>query len=265
MMPRPTVATWVGVLTLLALVVFMLVMLQFGPDPAQQHVPLRLASPGSSHIFGTDQLGRDFASRVAWAMRGSATVAITVTILSGVGGGIVGILAGLSGGMFDTFVQRGVDAVMSVPLVLLALAAVAALGNSGWVLIVALSVAFLPLPLRVTRAAARSIRRADFVDAARVSGAGPLRVAVRHIGSNVVGPWATIVAAQAGGALLTESALSFVGAGGGRSLGALLSSEAQSFMQVAPWLAVFPGAAIFLIAFSVNLLSNGFARGSALR
>ena len=258
MMNRLGFAAVAGAVTLMSLVLFMVVTLVAGPDPAAQDVPQRLMAPGAARLFGTDQLGRDFAGIVARAMRGSVLTAATVTLVSGIGGGFLGLVVGLGGNRLDAIAQRVVDAVMAVPLIVVALAAIAAFGGDGWVVAAALSMAFAPLPYRVARASARSLRRSDFVDAARVAGAGRLRIATRHVGANAAGPWAAVVTAQAGGALLAESALSFVGAGGGRSLGALLASEAQAFMHTAPWLALFPGAAIFLLALSVNLIGEGF-------
>ena len=258
MMARTALPALTGAVALGCLALFMVVTLIAGPDPSAQDVSQRLMAPGAEHLFGTDQLGRDFAGRVALAMRGSIATAAAVTLVSGVGGGLLGVLAGLAGERLDSIAQRIVDAVMAVPLIVIALAAVAAYGGGGWVVAGALSIAFAPLPYRVARASARSLSRSDFVDAARVAGAGRLRIATRHIGANAVGPWAAIVSAQAGGALLAESALSFLGVGGGRSLGALLAGEAQAFMHTAPWLALFPGAAIFLLALSVNLIGEGF-------
>ncbi|MBM3957710.1 MAG: ABC transporter permease subunit, partial [Gemmatimonadetes bacterium] len=204
----------------------------------------------------------DVLSRVLNYARHSLATGFLVAAAAGLLGGLAGLAGGYLGGWADTVVQRLVDALMALPLLVLALAVVAALGPSRWGATVALVVAFVPVPARVGRAGVRPLRTAGYVEAARVSGAGASRVLSRHVLPNAAGPWLIVVSAQVGGAVLAEASLGFLGLGGAGaagSLGAMLGGQAQTYMHAAPWLVICPGAVLVLLVLSANLLGDALA------
>jgi peptide/nickel transport system permease protein len=231
-----------------------------GQHPGAQLLEDRLISFSGAHLMGTDQLGRDLLSRVGAGTRNSLATGLILFLVAGVGGGLIGIVSGYSGGKTDFVVQRAVDTVMSLPLIVLVLAVVASTGGSFFWLTMAMSVAFLPLSIRVARSSVLSLRSADFVLVARSSGASPLRICVKHIIPNTVGPWVIVVTSQVSAAILVESALAFLGAAPGRlTLGALLAGDAQTYMSSAPWLLVWPGLMLALLALAINLAGEWVA------
>ena len=234
-------------------------------SPEAQRLDERLEPPSIGHPLGTDQLGRDLLSRVLHGARRSFVVGAAVAAIAGASGGAVGLLGGYTGGRFDLVTQRIVDALMALPLLVLALAIVASLGQSTVAVVLSLAIAFAPLPARVARAAALSLRGEGYVEAAVAIGASPTAILIRHVTRNAAGPWLIVVSAQVGAAILAEASLSFLGLGGGRgaSLGAMLAGEVQIYMHVAPWLAAFPGLALALVVLGANLLGDGL--DSALR
>lgn len=237
-----------------------------GPEPGRQSLGHILESPATSHLMGTDQLGRDQFSRVAAGVRSSLVTVTVVVLVAGVGGGAIGLLSGYRGGRLDLLLQRVVDSVMAMPLIVLALAVVTAAGTSFWSVTLAIGVAFSPLTIRVTRSSALSLRNADYVAAARINGASTLRIIGRHLLPNAIGPWAIVAASQAGAAVLVEAALGFLGIAPGRiTLGGLLGGDTQTFMHSAPWLIIWPGITLALMALSVNLLGEWIAVSASRR
>lgn len=233
---------------------------EIGPDPDGQQLNRILESPSSSQLMGTDQLGRDQFSRIALGARNSLFTVLVVFVVSGIGGGIVGLYSGYRGGTLDLLLQRGVDAVMALPLVVLVLAVVAAAGASFWSVTLAIGVAFAPLSIRVARSSAASLRSSEYIAAARVNGASTFRIVFRHLVPNAAGPWAIVAASQAAAAVLVEAALAFLGVAPGRiTLGGLLGGDAQTYMYGASWLIIWPGITLALLALSVNLLGEWVA------
>lgn len=230
------------------------------PEPGAQDLARILEAPGSAQPMGTDQLGRDQLSRVAAGVRNSLLTVVVVLAVSGIGGGLVGLYSGYRGGTADLLLQRAVDALMAMPLVVLALAVAAAAGTSFWSVTLAIAVAFAPLSIRVTRSSALSLRNADYVASARLSGASTGRIVLRHLAPNAIGPWAIVAASQAGAAVLVEAALAFLGIAPGRiTLGGLLGGEAQTYMYSASWLIIWPGVTLGRLALSVNVLGEWIA------
>jgi peptide/nickel transport system permease protein len=250
-----------GGLTLLALALTALVAAMAGPDPLAQDLSSKFAAPGPGHILGTDYLGRDILARVGEALRGSLGVAFAVALISGAAGGLIGLASGYAGGWADMVAQRLVDALMALPVIVLALAIVASTGPSKVGVLAALSVAFMPMAVRVTRASALSLRSAGYAEAARAMGARPWAVLFNHVLPNAAGPWVVVLSAQVGGALLAEASLSFLGAGarGAGSLGAMLGREAQVYMHSSPWMVVWPGLALAGATMAANLIGDAVA------
>ncbi len=248
-----------GLLLLVAMSITAAAAIAFGSDPLDQNLRNRLVAPGVGHLLGTDQLGRDLLVRISYAFRASLGVAVSVALISGVMGAAIGLISGYLGGRPDAVVQRAIDALMALPLLVMALAVVAAAGPSPFGVTVALSLAFLPLSVRVARASALTLRSAGYVESARAMGASTTEVIRRHLLPNAAGPWVVILAAQAGGALLAEASLSFLGVGahGAGSLGSMLGRDAQVYMHSSPWLVIWPGAALAILTMAFNLLGDG--------
>ena len=228
-------------------------------DPTRTDATQTFLPPGSRHWFGTDHLGRDIYSRIIHGTRISLAVGMATTLLGGLVGGFVGLLSGYGRRSVDAVIQPALDIMQGFPLLVLALVLVAALGPSLITVIIAIAVPFIPRVARVARAMTLSIRESIFVEAALALGASGLRVAVRHIVPNALAPLIVLTTAQLGSAILVEAALSFLGLGVPEpypSWGRMLSVSAAEFAQRAPWVVIFPGAAISVVVFASNLLGD---------
>jgi peptide/nickel transport system permease protein len=228
-------------------------------DPMALKILDRLQSPRAAHWFGTDELGRDVFSRVIFGARYSLLIGALVVLISMVGG----VLLGLAAGFFrrlDGPVMRLVDAMMSFPDILLAIALVAVLGASMTNVILALAIVYTPRVARVVRASTLVVRELLFVEAARALGISTWRILFIHILQNIASPilvQATFIFAYA---VLAEAGLSFLGVGVPPVLptwGSMISSG-QQFAHQAIWLVVFPGIAIILSALSLQMVGDGF-------
>ena len=224
-----------------------------------------LSGPSRSHPMGADQLGRDVLARVSEGLRGSLMVGATAAAISGIAGGILGLASGFWRGWPDLLLQRLIDALMAVPLLVLALAVIAATGPTRTGVIIALSVAFTPLIVRVARSSALTLRESGYVEASWASGASTWHIVSRHLAPNAFGPWAVVVSTQVGGAVLAEASLSFLGAGpgGSASLGSLLGGEAQTYAFAAPWLIIWPGIVLAAVSIAAILIGDGLAQSAS--
>jgi len=228
-------------------------------DPIATEAADTLARPSATHWLGTDHLGRDIYSRIIHGARVSLMVGVGSTIVASLFGGIIGLLSGYIGGKTDLAVQRVMDILQGLPLLVLALVMSAALGPSIQNVILAISIPIMPRAARVIRASVLSIREFQYVEAARALGVSHLRVAFRHILPNTVGPFIVLATAQLGSAILVEATLSFLGLGVPEpypSWGRMLSVSAAEYAQKAPHLVLFPGIAISLAVFGSNLLGD---------
>src|SRR5438132_1115335 len=174
-------------------------------------------------------------------------------------GAIVGVAGAYFGGLVDLLVERVVDILLSFPLIILALAVVASLGNGVGTVILAITVPMVPRCARVIRSSALAIRRAPYVDAARAAGYGHARIILRHMLPNVMAPYLIMVTAFMGQAILLEASLSFLGLGVAEptpAWGLMLKGAAVDFAETAPWLALFPGLAISLAVLAFNLFGD---------
>lgn len=228
-------------------------------DPIATNAGATLAPPSAVHWLGTDHLGRDIYSRILHGARVSLLVGLGSTLVASVLGGVIGLLSGYVGGKTDLVVQRVMDILQGLPLLVLALVMAAALGPSIPNVILAISIPIMPRAARVIRSSVLSIREFQYVEAARALGLTHLRIAFRHILPNTVGPFIVLGTAQLGSAILVEAALSFLGLGVPEpypSWGRMLSVSAAEYAQKAPWLVLFPGIAISLAVFGSNLLGD---------
>jgi peptide/nickel transport system permease protein len=216
-------------------------------------------APSAAHWMGTDENGRDVLSRVLFGARASMLAGV-VSVLIAAGIGVpAGLLAGFAGGWIDAVLSRVVDAMLACPFLILAIALTAFLGPDLANAMIAIGVSTAPRFMRVARAATLEVGSADYVQAAWSLGARGLRVAVRHIAPNIVPPLLVQISLSLAAAIIAEASLSFLGLGQqppSPSWGSMLNS-AQRFLTQAPWLAVFPGVAIFLCVLSFNLVGDG--------
>lgn len=220
-------------------------------------VPLQ--GPSWDHWFGTDDFGRDVFSRVLYGGRVSITVGFFAVAFGLFSGTIVGLMSAYWGGWVDLVIQRIVDAIMAFPSLLLALAVVAALGTNQRNVIAAIAIAMFPNIARVARSVVLSIREEPFVEAARSVGASDMNIMRKHIFPNMVPPLIVVCTAFFGGAIVSEAALSFVGLGippPNPSWGNMMSGSARTYITAAPWMAIFPGVALSLLVFGVNLFGD---------
>lgn len=222
-------------------------------------VPSALQGPGTAHWFGTDELGRDVFSRVLVAIAASLRVAVVSVTLAAVIGVLIGVLAGYRGGWIDTVVMRVVDVMFAFPVLLLALAIVAVLGPGITTTMLAIGIVYIPIFARVARASALGVRVEPFVAVSRSMGTGDGYILIRHILPNIAGPLIVQLSLSLAFAILAEAALSFLGLGiqpPQPSLGRMIF-DAQGFVTLAWWMAVFPGAAIFVMVLAFNLFGDG--------
>ena len=222
-------------------------------------VPSALQPPSGAHWFGTDELGRDVFSRVLVAIQASMHVAAVSVAFALVVGVTIGVVSGYRGGWLDTVFMRVVDVMFAFPVLLLALAIVAIVGPGVTTTMLAIGIVYTPIFARVARASTMSVRVEPFVSVSRSMGTGHLYILGRHILPNIAGPLIVQTSLSLAFAILSEAALSFLGLGiqpPQPSLGRMIF-DSQGFVTLAWWMAVFPGAAIFVAVLAFNLLGDG--------
>jgi peptide/nickel transport system permease protein len=228
----------------------------YGPN--EQDITQRLQAPGLTHLLGTDEVGRDILSRLIFGARISLLVGVIAVGVSCPVGVLVGLVAGYAGRRTDDVLMRITDIQLAVPTILLAIAVVAVLGPGLWNVILTLSATGWTLYARLTRGEALTIKSRDFVQAARATGAGDVRIMVRHVLPNVVSPVIVVAVFAVANMIILEATLSFLGLGveprvvtWGRML-----NGGRLYLSTAWWLTAFPGLAIFVTVLAVNLLGD---------
>jgi peptide/nickel transport system permease protein len=227
-------------------------------DPLEIRGRLTYRLPGAAAWFGTDKFGRDILSRVIYGARVSLYVGTLTVAFGTTFGMLVGLFSAYVGGKLDTVVQRVVDSFQAFPALFLALAIVAAMGQHLNSVVLALAIVTWPAASRVVRSAVLGQRSMVYVEAARAIGARDVRIVLRHILPNVASVYLVLATAALGGAILTEAALSFLGAGvppPTPSWGTMLNEGATTAV-VYPWIPIFPGIAISLAVFAFNFLGD---------
>ena len=228
----------------------------YGPNEVD--VANRLQGPSASHLFGTDELGRDVLSRVLVAARASLLVGLVSVGIALTAGVVLGLVAGFYGRWVDDLVMRAMDVLFAFPAILLAIAILAVLGPGIVNVMIAIGIVYTPIFARITRASVLSVREEVYVRAARSLGVGDLRLLRLHVLPNVLAPIIVQTSLSLAFAILSEAALSFLGLGvqpPDPSWGRMLL-EGRGFVEQAWWMGVFPGIAIFVTVLSFNVVGD---------
>lgn len=228
-------------------------------DPIVTNWSLIRKAPSAAHWFGTDEVGRDILTRVIHGSRASLSAGV-ISVGISIGLGVpIGLLAGYVGGWLDQLIGRMTDAMLACPFLILAIALAAFLGPSLGNAMIAIGVTATPIFIRLTRGQVLQVKMEDYVEAARAIGNSHRVIALRHILPNVLPPILVQGTLAIASAIIAEASLSFLGLGQqppAPSWGSMLNT-AQRFLTQAPWMAIWPGAAIFLAVLSFNLLGDG--------
>lgn len=253
-----------GVVGLMLVTLYLIVALlaAFGVTPyppLEQHAPDRLKPPSEQYLMGTDIFGRDIASRLMEGALNSLRVALMSVGLAGLAGTLIGTVSGYIGGAIDNVIMRVMDIFFALPALLLALLVVTVLGPGLNSTVFAIAVVYTPIFARVARGPVLSVKAMEYVTASRALGLREGRILFRHVLPNTLAPIIVQVSLALSWALLTEAGLSFLGLGTqppNASWGVMLS-ESRGLAELAPWLMVYPGAAIMLGVLGFNLLGDG--------
>ncbi len=227
-------------------------------DPVVVDLPNRLRPPNTEHPFGTDNYGRDVLSRVIWGGRISLLVGILSVALSSIVGVTLGLISGYYGKFVDVVIMRITDILLSFPALLLAMAICAAIGSSLMNVTIAISIVTVPRFSRLVRGSTISVREENYVEAARALGQKPVKIILFHILPNILSPLLVMVTLWIPAAIITEASLSFLGLGimpPTPTWGNMIS-EGKSYLQSAPWIAIFSGIAIVLVVLSFNFVGD---------
>src|SRR5215467_4535364 len=248
----------------LAVVVFFIALAVLAPllapyDPIATDWRAVRKPPSALHFFGTDELGRDVLARVIWGARASlmaGLVSVSIAVAVAVP---LGLISGYLGGVVDGLVMRVVDAMLAIPFLILAIALAAFLGPNLMNAMIAIGVVQTPIFTRLTRGQALAVKHEDYIEAARAVGNPHRRILVRHILPNILAPISVQATLAVAAAIIAEASLSFLGLGQqppAPSWGSMLNT-ASHFLSQAPWMALWPGLAIFTLVLSFNLLGDG--------
>jgi len=248
---------WIPVILVLLIIIGGVFLRPF--SPTQIGAGGTLDAPSFTHLFGTDHMGRDVFSRVLDGASMTLLVALGTVLIGAVGGLLLGASAGYFGGLLDEVVMRVSDGLTAFPSILLALVVVSFTGRTTGHLIVILGVLFIPSFSRVARGEFLRCRNLDYVKRARLIGASPWRIMLRHILPNILPVYLSAIAIGFNNAVLAEASMSFLGLGVQPptiSLGRMLS-ESQTYLFTAPWIAISTGVTLVLLVFAFSLLSEG--------
>jgi peptide/nickel transport system permease protein len=228
-------------------------------DPLESSFLDQLKPPSGEHWLGTDPFGRDVLSRLIYGSRTALLVGFVSSFVGCSLGAALGLIGAYFGGKTDLALERVMDVMISFPVIILAVAVVAALGTGVTNVIVAVTIPVVPRVARVIRASGLSLRQMQYIEAARCIGVGDGRIIFRHMLPNVVAPFLILLTAFLGQGILAESSLSFLGLGVAEptpAWGLMLKGAGVQFMERAPWLALAPGLAISAAVFAFNLLGD---------
>ena len=255
---RPTAMFGLGVVLLFTCMALLAPWLGLQDPIATSWGAIRKA-PSAAHWFGTDEIGRDVFARVVWGTQASllaGVVSVSISLLIGVP---LGLLAGFVGGWVDMVIARITDAFLACPFLILAIALAAFLGPSLSNAMMAIGISAAPIFVRLTRGQVMQVKVEDYIEAARAVGNPPWRIALRHVLPNTLPPIMVQATLAIASAVIAEASLSFLGLGQqppAPSWGSMLNT-AKNYVEQAPWMAIWPGASIFLLVLSFNILGDG--------
>ncbi len=248
----------------LVVVVFFIMLSTLAPivspyDPLATSWAMVRKPPSMVHLFGTDEIGRDILARIIWGGRASLMAGIVSVSLALVIGVPIGLLTGYAGGIVDGTIMRLIDAMLAIPFLILAIALAAFLGPNLTNAMIAIGVPQMPVFVRLTRGQVLSVKHEEYIEAARAVGNPDRRIVLRHILPNIIPPLLVQATLAIAAAIIAEASLSFLGLGQqppNPSWGSMLNT-AKNFIQQAPWMAIWPGLAIFGLVLSLNLFGDG--------
>jgi peptide/nickel transport system permease protein len=248
----------------IAVVLFFILLAMAAPllapyDPLSTNWAAVRKAPSPAHLFGTDEIGRDVLTRVIWGSRASLLAGLVSIMLALALGVPIGLVSGYVEGILDATVMRLIDAMLAIPFLILAIALAAFLGPSLTNAMIAIGITQMPIFARLTRGQVLSVKHEDYVEAARAVGNPEYRIVLRHILPNIVPPVLVQATLATAAAIIAEASLSFLGLGQqppNPSWGSMLNT-AKNFMSQAPWMAIWPGLAIFSLVLSLNLVGDG--------
>jgi peptide/nickel transport system permease protein len=250
----------VGAVILALIVLSALLAPQISPyDPIDQDFVSQLQPPSASHLFGTDEFGRDIFSRVVYGARVALRVGVLADTIATALGVLLGVLAGFFGGRLDALITRLIDVMLAFPYLLLAMIVVAILGPGLNNAMVAIAIVYTPQIARVVRGVVLSVKEQEFIEAARAMGTGVVRTLDRHILPNIVSPIIVMATLTVGFMIVETAGLSFLGLGASPPTpewGSMLATG-RAFMLTSPWIATFPGLAILVTVVAFNLIGDG--------
>jgi peptide/nickel transport system permease protein len=253
---NPLVLIW-GLVLVAMIIAAVLAPVIAPADPLKQSSAL-LEAPSQTHLFGTDELGRDIFSRVVYGTRISLTVGLVAVAIATVVGTIIGLVAGLAGGVVDNVTMRLIDILLAFPGIILAILIMATLGPSLVNVMIAVGLSAIPWYARTVRASTLVIKEYDYILATRAVGSSPLRIMFRHVLPNVITPVIVLSTIGMAGAILAISGLSYIGLGAqppSPEWGSMLS-QARLYLQRAWWITTFPGLAIMMAVMAINLIGD---------
>ena len=225
----------------------------------ETHMADALSTPSATYWLGTDNVGRDILSRIIFGARVSVIVGLTASILATISNLVIGIVSGYIGGKLDLIVQRFVDTIMCVPSLILLMVIIAIIGAGMWSLIIVIGLMWGIAGSRVIRSAVIGIKENVYVAAAKAIGCSTTRILTRHILPNIMAPTIIIFTVRVPAVILTEASLSFLGYGippPFPSWGGMLSGSGRSYMYQAPWMALWPGLALAIVVYGVNMFGD---------
>ena len=246
-----------GVLLLLIVTVFAPIIATH--DPLEISLTGRFLPPSGEHLFGTDHLGRDIFSRVVYGSRISLTVGFITLIEATLIGTIIGLVAGYTGGTVDSVIMRITDVFLAFPNIILALSVAAALGRGIESVMIALGITWWPLYARLIRGQTLSVREEQYIEGAKLSGAGNLRIMLKHILPNCIAPLIVQISMDIGFTILAAASMGFLGIGAQSPSPewGLQCASGSKYLVYQWWISTFPGLAIFISVISFNLLGDG--------
>jgi peptide/nickel transport system permease protein len=227
-------------------------------DPVTQNVRERMLPPSEIHWLGTDAYGRDLLSRIIYGSQTSLIVGFISVAISGLVGTVIGMIAGYKGGWLDEILMRVLESIMAMPMLLLGLMLLVALGSNMTTLVIALSIGLTPSCARIARGPTMELKETEFVKAAVATGSNSFKVMVFHILPNIIGPVLVISTLHMASAIRVEASLSFLGLGiqpPTPTWGNMIQ-DGLRFITTAPWVAIYPGVALMLVVIAFNIFGD---------